>query len=98
MIIGVPIFAVIYDVFKKLMHYCLHRRGESEAITDYESEFPNVESKPSMIERIKKVRGKLQLPTTAKTEELSESFEEYEKTEVSEEAEETLEQVNFFEE
>ena len=95
MIVGVPIFAVVYDVFKKLMHYCLHRRGESEAITDYENEFPNAENKPSVIERIKKVRGRLQLQPTVKTEELIESVEEYEKTE---EAEETLEQVNFFEE
>lgn len=58
MIIGVPIFAVIYDVCGKLIRYCLHRRGEVEPIKDYESEFPREpeESKPSMIERIKSAR------------------------------------------
>lgn len=88
MIVGVPIFAVIYDIFKKLMHYCLHRRGESEAITDYESEFPNVENKPSVIERIKKARIKNQPQPIAEPAEDIEEFEE---------VEETLEQVNFFE-
>lgn len=91
MIVGVPIFAVIYDVFKKLMHYCLQRRGESEAITDYESEFPSVENKPSVIERIKKAREKNQ-PRP-----ISETVPETEETDETEETEETLEQVNFFE-
>ncbi len=97
MIIGVPIFAVIYDVFKKLMHYCLHRRGEAEAITDYESEFPNVESKPSVIERIKNARGKNQSQPKSKRAEEIEGFEEIEDFEEADKAEETLEQVNFFE-
>ena len=85
MIIGVPIFAVIYDIFKRLMHYCLHRRGEAEAITDFQSEFPEAENKPSVIERIKKVRVRRQIQPTAEAEE------------DPEEADEALEQVNFFE-
>ena len=85
MIVGVPIFAVIYDIFKRLMHYCLHRRGETEAITDFENEFPEAESKPSVIERIKNARVRNQTQPTAEAEE------------VLEEADETLEQVNFFE-
>jgi hypothetical protein len=39
MIIGVPVFACIYDILGKLMRFCLKRRGEDEAITNYEKEF-----------------------------------------------------------
>ena len=39
MIIGVPVFACIYDILGKLMRYCLKKRGEDEAITHYEKEF-----------------------------------------------------------
>ncbi len=85
MIIGVPIFAVIYDVCGKLMRYCLHRRGETDSIKDYESEFPTNENKPSVIARIKNAREKS----------LSVTEEAQEETGPSEE--ETLEQVSFFE-
>ncbi len=47
MIIGVPVFAVIYDICGKLMRYCLHRRGESEAIEIYEKEFMEEEKSQS---------------------------------------------------
>jgi len=43
MIIGVPVFACIYDILGKLMRYCLKKRGEDEAITHYEKEFLTVE-------------------------------------------------------
>lgn len=39
MIIGVPIFAVIYDVFGKLMRFCLQKRGQHEEIAKYEKEY-----------------------------------------------------------
>ena len=39
MFIGVPIFAVIYDVFGKLMRFCLHKRGEHEELKTYENEY-----------------------------------------------------------
>ena len=39
MIIGVPVFACIYDIFGKLIRYCLKKRGEDEVITNYEKEF-----------------------------------------------------------
>ena len=39
MIIGVPVFACIYDILGKLMRFCLKKRGEDEAITHYEKEF-----------------------------------------------------------
>ena len=85
MIVGVPIFAVIYDVCGKLMRYCLHRRGEVDSIKDYESEFPTNENKPSVIDRIKNAREKNQPVTEAPREEAEPSEEE------------TLEQVSFFE-
>lgn len=39
MIIGVPVFACIYDTFGKLIRFCLKKRGEEEVITHYEKEF-----------------------------------------------------------
>ena len=39
MFIGVPIFAVIYDIFGKLMRFCLHKRGEHEELKTYENEY-----------------------------------------------------------
>ena len=39
MIIGVPIFAVIYDIFGKLMRFCLQKRGEHEELSSYEKEY-----------------------------------------------------------
>ncbi len=46
MIIGVPIFAVIYDVFGKLMRFCLQKRGQHEEIIKYEKEYLEEEQKP----------------------------------------------------
>ena len=39
MIIGTPVFAVIYDVCGKLVRLCLRHRGEHEEIASYEKEF-----------------------------------------------------------
>ena len=39
MFIGVPIFAVIYDIFGKLMRFCLQKRGEHEELKTYETEY-----------------------------------------------------------
>ena len=47
MIIGVPVFAVIYDVVKKTVCYCLDLRGESAVMEEYNSRFPKpIESEP----------------------------------------------------
>ncbi len=46
MIIGVPVFAVIYDICGRLMRYCLHRRGETEVVEAYEKEFKDEEKAP----------------------------------------------------
>ena len=57
MIIGVPIFAVIYDVCGKLMRYCLKKRGEDDELKHYESEFlSEEENPPSAIERLRRRR------------------------------------------
>ncbi len=61
MIIGVPVFAVIYDICGKLMRYCLERRGESEVIAHYEKEFIDEEKKQlsqGIQKKIKKLKGK----------------------------------------
>lgn len=39
MIIGVPVFAVIYDIVKKLVHRGLHRNGQDALLVEYETEF-----------------------------------------------------------
>ncbi len=39
MVIGVPVFAVIYDICGKLIHYCLERRGEGDVLKHYKKEF-----------------------------------------------------------
>lgn len=38
MILGIPIFAVIYDIAKKLVYHLLNKKGESKAIRDYEED------------------------------------------------------------
>ena len=39
MLVGVPLFAVIYDLIRKLIYSLLHRRGQDERITVYEDKF-----------------------------------------------------------
>ncbi len=46
MVIGVPVFAVIFDICGRLIRYCLNRRGESEVIETYEKEFKGEEKVP----------------------------------------------------
>ncbi len=47
MIIGVPVFAVIYDIIKKTVCYCLDLRGESAVMEEYNSRFPKpIEAEP----------------------------------------------------
>ena len=43
MIIGVPVFAVIYDIVKKLVHRGLHRTGQDALLAEYEAQFTNQE-------------------------------------------------------
>ena len=39
MIVGVPLFAVIYDVIKKLVFHGLRRNGQLDQMTVYHDEF-----------------------------------------------------------
>lgn len=43
MIIGVPVFAVIYDIVKKLVHRGLQRNGQDALLAEYEAQFTNQE-------------------------------------------------------
>ncbi|MDD3794359.1 MAG: AI-2E family transporter [Lachnospiraceae bacterium] len=45
MLIGVPVFAVIYDILRKIIFWALGKRGQEEMITKYEARFAE-ESKP----------------------------------------------------
>ncbi len=47
MIVGVPVFAVIYDVVKKLIHKGLKYRGKEGLIDEYRAVFPEEETKES---------------------------------------------------
>lgn len=39
LLVGVPVFVVIYDLIKKLIYWVLNKRGQSELITAYESAY-----------------------------------------------------------
>ena len=41
MVIGVPLFAVIYDVIKKLVHRGLNRNGQIEVWEKYKADYPD---------------------------------------------------------
>ncbi len=61
MVIGVPVFAVIYDICGKLLRYCLERRGEKEVIEHYEKEFREEERSPlyqEIQQKFKRLTGK----------------------------------------
>lgn len=45
MIVGVPLFAVIYDIVKKLMKRGLRSRGREDMIDEYRQNFPEKEEK-----------------------------------------------------
>ena len=47
MIIGVPLFAVIYDVIKKLVIHGLHRHNELDLLQDYHDQFGDPEDAPA---------------------------------------------------
>ena len=40
MIVGVPVFAVIYDIIKRGVHYGLTKRGRGDMILEYENKYP----------------------------------------------------------
>ena len=46
MIIGVPVFAVIYDIIEKIVRYCLHIRGEDALMEDYDRRHPKEDNAP----------------------------------------------------
>ena len=43
MIIGVPVFAVFYDIIEKTVRYCLHLRGEDSVMEEYDARHPKPE-------------------------------------------------------
>ena len=45
MIIGVPVFAVFYDIIEKTVRYCLHIRSEDGVMEAYDSRYPKEEDK-----------------------------------------------------
>lgn len=62
MIIGAPVFAVIYDICGKLMRQCLKHKGETDAITHYETEFlaeeqQKVSAIDKLVDKVKKVKN-----------------------------------------
>lgn len=46
MIIGVPVFAVFYDIIEKTVRYCLYIRNEDGVMEAYDSRFPKEVDKP----------------------------------------------------
>ena len=46
MIIGVPVFAVFYDIIEKIVRYCLHIRGEDALMEEYDRRHPKEENAP----------------------------------------------------
>jgi len=46
MIIGVPVFAVFYDIIEKTVRYCLHIRGEDGIMEEYDIHHPKEENEP----------------------------------------------------
>lgn len=60
MIIGVPVFAVFYDIVEKTVRYCLHIRGEDALMEEYDDSHPKPaepEKKPNGF--IKTLRAKI---------------------------------------
>ena len=55
MIIGVPVFAVIYDIIKKLVARSLEKKNEQHLITEYNNAFyPIEEEKPKKTLKLRK--------------------------------------------
>jgi len=53
MIIGSPVFAVIYHATGKVLRRCAIKRGEQEFVKDYDEAFPKNPQKPPLHHRIK---------------------------------------------
>lgn len=41
MLLGVPIFAVIYDIIEKFVRYCLEKRGQHAKLEQYDKQYPD---------------------------------------------------------
>ena len=48
MVVGIPLFAVIYDILRRLVNYGLRRRGHDELFEEYRARFP--ENSPSALD------------------------------------------------
>ena len=72
MVIGVPLFAVIYDVVRKLVKLGLRKKGKLELWEQYTADYPNEDmptkaapapqsidwSREAMLDRLTRLRGK----------------------------------------
>ena len=48
MVVGIPLFAVIYDIVRRLVDWSLRRRGQDELFLEYRARFP--ENSPSALD------------------------------------------------
>lgn len=59
MIVGVPLFAVIYDIIRRLTAHGLDKHGRSELIAEYDAEFhAELPAKEKNIKKVKKAKQK----------------------------------------
>ncbi len=59
MIVGVPLFAVIYDIIRRLTAHGLDKHGRSELIAEYDAEFhAEPPAKEKKVKRVKKTKQK----------------------------------------
>jgi len=60
MLIGVPVFAILYDLFSRIVAFCLRKRGETAMLKEYRVRFtpPLKEPKEPPLERLKKRMNK----------------------------------------
>ncbi len=57
MLIGVPLFAVIYDLIREFVFSQLKKRDRSEMITDYNDQFPKVAKEPRKLRLSKRKKA-----------------------------------------
>ena len=53
MLIGVPVFAVIYHIISQLVAKGLHRNGQEEMLVQYERDFPPKQPEETIVRKIK---------------------------------------------
>lgn len=53
MLIGVPVFAVIYHIISQLVAKGLRRNGQEEMLVQYERDFPPKQPEETIVQKIK---------------------------------------------